>query len=375
MRSLIFIICLSAFGASPNWADSDDEQAELAELDRHIAQLQAALQADRGSLGEVESKLAEDEQAVSRLAVQLRNLSANLNNAQQALDEILDAQRGAQEQLSQTEFEMASVFQQAWRNRNSNGLAALLSADPAAQQRQITHFEILNAAQQEAFLAYRKELAELQEIERQRIRTLGEVSRRRNEVNNGLTELRGSQAQRERSRAELAQKISTSGTQLEQLSAERAQLERVVRELERAIASLQPPASRIPFAELEGKLPNPVAGSVINRFGQTRQGSIKWQGHRFLARMGDDVSAVAYGRVVYANWLSGQGLLMALDHGDGYLTLYAHNQSLLRSVGEWVEAGEIIATVGNSGGLDETALYFEIRHNGKAINPRRWLSN
>lgn len=375
MRSLIFIICLSVLGASPNWADSGDEQAELAELDRRIAQLQAALQADRGSLGELEVKLAEDEQTVSRLAAQLRQLSTNLNNAQQALDEVLATQKTAQQQLSQTELEMASVFQQVWRNRNSNGLTALLSADPAAQQRQVTHFEILNAAQQEAFLAYQSELSALQDIERQRIRNLAEVSRTRNQVNTGLTELRGSQAQRERSRTGLAQKISTSGTQLEQLSSERAQLEQVVRELERAIVSLQPPASRIPFAELQGKLPNPVAGSVINRFGQTRQGSIKWQGYRFLARMGDDVSAIAYGRVVYANWLSGQGLLMALDHGDGYLTLYAHNQSLLRSVGEWVEAGEVIATVGNSGGLDETALYFEIRHNGKAINPRRWLSN
>ncbi|WP_298635907.1 peptidoglycan DD-metalloendopeptidase family protein [uncultured Umboniibacter sp.] len=375
MRSLIFLVCLSVLGASSNWADSDDEQAELAELDRHITQLQEALQADRGSLGELELKLAEDERAVSRLAVQLRSLSASLNSAQQALDEILDTQRTAQERLRQTELEMASIFQQAWRNRNSNGLAALLSADPAAQQRQVTHFEILNAAQQEAFLSYQNELTELQEIERQRIRNLSEVSQRRSEATNGLTELRVGQAQRERSRAELAQRISASGTQLEQLSAERAQLEQVVRELSRAIASLQPPASRIPFAELQGKLPNPVAGSVIDRFGQTRQGSIKWQGHRFLARMGDDVSAVAYGRVVYANWLSGQGLLIALDHGDGYLTLYAHNQSLLRSVGEWVEAGEIIATIGNSGGLDETALYFEIRHNGKAINPQRWLSN
>ena len=375
MRSLVFIICLSVFSASFSWAESDDEQAALAALELRIAELQAALQSDRGSLGEVEAQLAEDEQAVSRLAVQLRNLSNNLNSAQQALEETLEAQALAQNQLRQTEHEMASVFRQAWRNRDSNGLAALLSADPAAQQRQITHFEILNEAQQQAFLAYQAELLELQSIERQRIRNLSEVSQRRTEVNNGLTQLRSSQAQRERSRIELAEKISTSGSQLEQLTAERAQLEQVVRELERAIASLQPPASRIPFAELQGQLPSPVAGSVINRFGQTRQGSIKWQGHRFLARMGDEVTAVAYGRVVYANWLSGQGLLMALDHGDGYLTLYAHNQSLLRSVGEWVEAGEVIATVGNSGGLDETALYFEIRHNGKAINPRRWLSN
>jgi murein hydrolase activator len=99
---------------------------------------------------------------------------------------------------------------------------------------------------------------------------------------------------------------------------------------------------------------------------------MQWQGITIAAKEGTTVKAIHHGRVVYADWLRGSGLLLIIDHGDGYMSLYAHNESLLREVGEWVTAGSPISTVGNSGGLEQTAVYFEVRHNGKPTNPANW---
>ena len=90
------------------------------------------------------------------------------------------------------------------------------------------------------------------------------------------------------------------------------------------------------------------------------------------ASQGKDITAISHGRVVYANWLRGFGLLMILDHGDGYMSLYGHNESLYKELGQWVEPSEVIAKVGSSGGYPDSGLYFEIRHNGKPTNPAKW---
>ena len=125
------------------------------------------------------------------------------------------------------------------------------------------------------------------------------------------------------------------------------------------------------FTQRKGNLMWPVQGKVINSFGQQRQGSVTWDGLRIQAQSG---SAIHGGRVMYADSLPGQGLLLVLDHGDGFMSLYAHNDALLHESGEWVQPGDAIARVGNSGGEKEPGLYFEIRQNGEPVNPLPWLA-
>ncbi len=127
------------------------------------------------------------------------------------------------------------------------------------------------------------------------------------------------------------------------------------------------------FTQRKGNLMWPVQGKTINSFGEQRQGSVTWDGLRIQSASGSDVHAIHGGRVMYADSLPGQGLLMVLDHGDGYMSLYAHNDMLLHESGEWVQPGDVIARVGNSGGEKEPGLYFEIRKNGEPINPTPWL--
>jgi septal ring factor EnvC (AmiA/AmiB activator) len=127
------------------------------------------------------------------------------------------------------------------------------------------------------------------------------------------------------------------------------------------------------FTQRKGSLMWPVQGKVIYSFGEQRQGSVTWDGLRIKSASGSDVHAIHGGRVMYADSLPGQGLLLVLDHGDGYMSLYAHNDMLLHESGEWVQPGDVIARVGNSGGEKEPGLYFEIRKDGEPINPTPWL--
>jgi septal ring factor EnvC (AmiA/AmiB activator) len=117
-----------------------------------------------------------------------------------------------------------------------------------------------------------------------------------------------------------------------------------------------------------------VEGNIGTSYNSAREGALRWQGVILNAPAGTPVRAVYAGRVVFADWLRGYGLLTIVDHGNGYLTLYGYNQSLLREVGEWVAAGDSLALAGNSGGNRASGLYFEIRHRGKAVNPTRWCN-
>lgn len=129
------------------------------------------------------------------------------------------------------------------------------------------------------------------------------------------------------------------------------------------------------FAKLRGLLPLPVSGKILRRFGSSRGGKqLKWQGLIISASSGSPVKAVAEGQVVFSDWLRGYGFLTIIDHGNEYMSLYGHNQNLLASVGTMVKANQVIATVGNSGGYRNPALYFELRKKGKPFNPARWLA-
>jgi septal ring factor EnvC (AmiA/AmiB activator) len=159
---------------------------------------------------------------------------------------------------------------------------------------------------------------------------------------------------------------------LERLRNQQGALEKLLKELRRAIEKF-PIDSNDAFARLRGKLAWPVNGKVVARFGETRAGGVKWDGVLVATERGAPVRAVYQGRVIYADWLPGLGLLTIVDHGDGYMSLYGHNERLYKSVGEQVGAGDAIAEAGDSGGTARPELYFEIRKAGHPVDPRQWF--
>jgi septal ring factor EnvC (AmiA/AmiB activator) len=161
---------------------------------------------------------------------------------------------------------------------------------------------------------------------------------------------------------------------LQRLQREQAALEKLLRDLRR-VAPQFPSDSRSPFAGMRGKLTWPITGRLEARFGQQRAGTVRWDGVVIAAPRGTPVKAIYRGRVVYADWLAGLGLLMIIDHGGGFLSLYGHNEQLFRAVGDQVAAGDTVAGVGDSGGRAQPGLYFEIRQGARPLDPAPWFKD
>jgi len=236
------------------------------------------------------------------------------------------------------------------------------------------YFGRARAAQIAAIDAHLGELATLDEglaAEEQRLAALEQQQQ------GELTRLQSARERRGRALVSLDAETKNRAQELDRLKDQQDGLEKLVRELRRALERLDkfPSDSKDAFAKLRGKLAWPVAGKVVASFGQTRAGGLKWDGVLVAGAQGTPVRAIYHGRVVYADWLSGLGLLTIIDHGDGYLSLYGHNERLFKEVGERVTAGDTIATVGDSGGRPSPGLYFEIRKAGHPIDPRPWFKS
>ena len=217
---------------------------------------------------------------------------------------------------------------------------------------------------------------ELEALEAKTAEEALDISTIRDEKRQGLAELERQRAARADAVRALAERIRDRESRAAQLRVDERRLVTLVTALRTELADV---ALEIrdtsPFGELRGKLPWPVNGALLARYGAPRDGSgLTWQGMLIGAPAGEPIRSIHRGRVAYADWLRGFGLLLIIEHGDGFMSLYGHNETLTREPGDWVESGEIIATVGDSGGHLQSALYFEIRRTGKPVNPRRWCA-
>jgi septal ring factor EnvC (AmiA/AmiB activator) len=200
-------------------------------------------------------------------------------------------------------------------------------------------------------------LSEIQRDERERLK---QISQARDERHLAL--------------ADINKGIATQSDQITRLQGEAESLEALVAELTRVLADL-PINDSTRFVDRRGQMNWPADGRLTRKFGQSRaDGHLRWEGVLLAAGAGTEVRAVHHGRVVFSDWLSGMGLLVVVEHGDGYLTLYGHNQDVVSEVGEWVNPDSVIAHVGDSGGQATSGLYFEIRKNGQPVDPHSWIA-
>jgi len=176
--------------------------------------------------------------------------------------------------------------------------------------------------------------------------------------------------------AQLDTKILSSEDTLLSLQSHRKKIEDLLISLGEVLADIPTkPANEKPFTSLKGKLPWPVSGRITNKYGAKRSRSdLKWNGVVLSIEYGTEVHAINRGRVIYSDWLQAYGFITIIDHGSGYMSLYGYNQNLLKEPGDWVNTGDVIATVGDSGGQQKSGLYFEIRKQGKPVNPKKWCS-
>jgi septal ring factor EnvC (AmiA/AmiB activator) len=241
----------------------------------------------------------------------------------------------------------------------------------------LTYYRYFGRARASQIAAINAHLADLATLDAQAAEEEQRLIALEEQRKGELTRLQSARERRGRALVTLDAGAKSRAKELERLKDQQGGLEKLVRELRRALERIDkfPTDSKDAFAKLRGKLAWPVAGKVLASFGQTRAGGVKWDGVLVSGAQGSPVRAIYHGRVVYADWLSGLGLLTIIDHGDGYLSLYGHNERLYKEVGERVSAGDTIATLGDTGGRANPALYFEIRKGGRPVDPRPWFKN
>jgi murein hydrolase activator len=371
--SLLLLLLGAAAAQDSNPAKAE---AELKAVRAQIDKVKAEMERDAGRRDKLAREIEDSEKSVSSARGELDKLRRERAEHTTRRAELAGLRRTEENALTRDRAALSGQIRAAHMIGQEEPLKLLLSQrDPAQAGRVLTYYRYFGRARAQQIAAINGHITELNSLdadlaqEEQRLTALEEQQR------GEVIKLQSARDRRGRALASLETESKNRAKELDRLKDQQGGLEKLVRELRRALERIEkfPTDSKDAFAKLRGKLAWPVSGRLLASFGQVRAGGVKWDGMLVSGAQGTPVRAVYHGRVVYADWLSGLGLLTIIDHGDGYLSLYGHNDRLYKEVGEKVTAGDTIATVGDSGGRQTPALYFEIRKAGRPVDPRPWF--
>ncbi len=378
--NLLFVLLPTGFSSGQAFSETKTNKKALSEqhlekLRNDINELQAYLKAVQDDHKGLVQSLRKSDQEVAKVSKQVETLRKALNEERARLKK-LKAQRrvlGKQQQTQQTTLK--NIILASYKMGQEPKLKMLLNQqDAKLLSRNLSYLQHFNSAHQKQIAQYRQTLSEVDTLS-------SEVQKQQDSLKDKLAllkqshqQLKSKQRQQQKNASALNKKIKNSDVKLARLQQDRQQLIEVLGRVEEVFLSYERTQESRPFKSLKGKLPSPIHKKPKRLFGQWHEnGKQKWLGWTYPGSAGSHIKAIHHGRVVFSDWLRGFGLLTIVDHGQGYMSLYARNQALLKSVGDWVETGEVIAKLGRSGGYDKDALYFEIRHKGHPQNPKRWL--
>lgn len=378
---LVFALALPAWagaGQDNDTANYQTQSAELENLRSRIEILRHSLEGAQQQQGDLRARLADAEQAIAALDARLKEHDAQLQTHIRRLHE-LEAEKGRlQDELDAQSAALGRQLRAAYILGKQDDLKILLNQeDPTRLGRQLVYSDYLNRARMRRIENYSvnlKQLAVVTDSIGQQMATLETLQAAQRDERQ-LLEL-GRQT-RVQLLAGLSGEISTKNEELTRLLEDERRLQALLPTLQRPVETHEPKISgdSAPFATLKGKLPWPGQGALIAHYDSPRlSGQLKWRGVLIQAAAGAAVRAIAAGRVVFAGELRGFGLLVIIDHGDGYMSLYGYNRELHKKSGDRVEAGETIAAVGSNGAEESTGLYFEIRVHGEPSNPALWCT-
>lgn len=359
----------------PVLAEQNVTPSQVAALKEQISDIDEWLEDAEKDRGALEQELVATEQAISQLTRERRSLETRARQQKSRLDELQVQESELISTLDRQRESLKKQIRAAWMEGDTPAVKVLLNeVDPQTISRTMTYYEYLSRDAIQRLESFNATLKKLSNTQQSVQATQVELSQLQNEVTERQGQLKNRKQQRQQTLAALKSDIRSRESERASLEADRGRLEKLLREVEEAIAKIPSPNESKPFKALKAKLPWPARGNVDHRFGDSlAQGKLKYNGILITTGNESDVTAIHYGRVVFANWLRGFGLMTIVDHGDGYMTLYGHSSSLLKSPGDWVDAGETIAIAGRSGGTNDASVYFEIRYKGKPQNPQTWL--
>ncbi len=371
LRVLLLTTGLASLAVAAN---GEASKQQLKELNQKIGSLKKSISSQQGERSNAAKALQNIEKDIGTIAAKLHHTKQRADQQQRKLNELENRQRQLRNQQQSQKTLIAEHVRNAYALGKESQLKMLLNQEnPEKLSRTLTYFDYFNRARSAELSKYRDTLKDLESIKPAISAEAAALALSRRELEQQQATLLEQKNRRAKALAGLDSEISSKTSALSTLDKQRKDLETILQAVEREVTNIAMPANYKPFKDLRGKMPWPINGKQLNRYGASRQGSsVTWQGIQLSGNEGDAVKAIHNGRVVFADWLRGAGLLIIVDHGGDYLSLYAHNQSLLRSEGDWVRGGEGIATVGNSGGQRQAGLYFEIRYKGRPTDPRNW---
>lgn len=386
--SFLFVFTVLTFSAAPLVHAESDEDAEieaqiqsqqqrekLLKLKNTITDLQSTLDRDRGKHDKLRTQLRHAEKAIGGLIRQIDIVDRKLGQQKKRMKGLQDERRTLAADLTRQRHALAGQIRTTYAMGRQEYMKLLLNQqDPSVMGRTLVYYDYLNRARTAKIGAINESVLKLEKLEVKITEQTARLKRTRVEQLAQKEKLEKSRVNRARVLVKLNQEIRTREEKLQVYRADAKQLETLMEGLRDALADVPANAGQHKaFKSQRGRLRLPVRGKITANYGSLRKaGGFRWQGVMIRAKQGADVKTVSHGRVAFADWLRGFGLMVIVDHGDGYMSLYGHNESLYVETGDWVEAGDVVSAVGSSGGQKRAGLYFEIRANGKPTDPLRW---
>ena len=355
-------------------AADDQQQARLEKLDRSISKLEKKLRSRDKQKDSLQNELKKVEVEASQLKGNLRKLGKEIRTVVAELSILKQQETDLQARIVQQADVIAEQIAAAHKLGDQEPIKLLLNQEnPQQLARMFKYYDYFLQARSEKITSYMNDVESLTEVIARISSQQLALKRSQSDLKSGQEKLRGRVAKRSVTLKQLDASLVSDKKKLGSLQRERSELEEILSAVEEAVADMTLPSNYKPFLSRKGKLSWPLKGRVAHSYGSQRSGELRWEGWLISASAGTAVNAVHNGRIVFSNYLRGFGLLAIVDHGDGYMTLYAHNQELLKDTGDWVQSNELVARAGNTGGLNKPALYFEIRSQGKPADPKVWL--
>lgn len=363
---LFFTLSLTTMGIGAQ----DAQELEIIQQQIKIKKEQIVQQIEQAQT--LQKELERAEVNIAKTVKALNKTEVALVNNTEQRKSLNQQQKTVQTQLNQQQQGLAKLIKSAYMTGNYDFAKMLLNQQDAANfERTITYYQYLNQERRAKIDEFRALVTELKQVTSKLETKQQELIELQSEQKAQQTLLTQQQAGRESTLSAIRSAIESDEAKVEILQQNEKSLLQALAKAQRE--SEKQNISLDGLTQIKGKLLMPAKGELRKMFGRIRQGQVKWKGIIIYGKVGSPIVAVHQGKVLYADWLRGFGLVTVLDHGDGFMSLYGHNQALLKQAGESVEAGETIALLGQSGGQTKPNLYFEIRHKGQPINPTSWL--
>ena len=355
-------------------AEYDEEREQLVNLRDQLEEVEEQLAEDRAARDAVDDQLRRLDQQVSQTIERLQELRHQRSEISRRIEKLERDYQQEKERLSEQREALREQIIAAYAAGSDVQLKLLLNkTDPASAQQVLTYYDYFHEARAERIKGLQEELVSLTKIRRELNAERRELAKLEQNLKHEREQLSDQREQRNRYRNKLAKQIARRDRTAEQLKDNVAKQESLLEELRQRLEDIPEEMAVEDLAQARGRLPWPVKGNLVAEFGESRGAGLKRTGIIIGAQRDTEVVTVGPGRVVFSNWLRGLGLLVIIDHGQGYMTLYGHNEAIYVELGDWVDAGDRIATVGSSGARQSPGLYFEIRRGDEPQNPITWL--